>query len=115
MKISFANPEMPDKGVVVVGVLDGRKLTESAKELDKKMGGGLVRAMKASRFKGSKGHSLPVLVPGGTKLDRVLLVGLGKAANIDARAMQALGGNIYAALSTKGHAAVQVLVDAIDN
>ena len=114
MKITFANPSIPEKGVVVVGVLDGRKLTESARALDKKMGGGLVRAIKASRFKGTKGHSLPVLAPGGTMLDCIFVVGLGKPANIDAKAMQALGGKIYAVLSTKGHTSVQVLVDALD-
>ncbi len=114
MKITFANPSIPEKGVVVVGVLDGRKLTESARALDKKMGGGLVRAIKASRFKGTKGHSLPVLAPGGTMLDCIFVVGLGKQANIDAKAMQALGGKIYAVLSTKGHTSVQVLVDALD-
>ncbi len=114
MKITFANPSIPEKGVVVVGVLDGRKLTESARTLDKKMGGGLVHAIKASRFKGAKGHSLSVLAPGGTRLDRIFIVGLGKQANIDAKAMQALGGKIYAVLSTKGHTSVQVLVDALD-
>jgi leucyl aminopeptidase len=114
MKISFANPGLPEKGVVVVGVLDGRKLTDSAKALDKQMAGGLVRAIKASRFKGSKGHSLPLLAPGGTKLDRIFVVGMGKPASIDASGMQALGGQIYSALSTKGHASVHVLVDALD-
>lgn len=114
MKITFANPTMPETGVVVVGVLDGRKLTDSAKTLDKKMAGGLVRAIKASRFKGAKTSSLALLAPAATGFDRVLLVGLGKAGVIDAKSMQALGGEIYAALSTKGHAGVQVMIDAID-
>ena len=114
MKITFANPEIPKTGVVVVGILDGLKLGGSAKALDKQMSGGLVRAMKASRFRGSNGHSLALLVPGGTKLDRILLVGLGKPSSIDASAMQHLGGELYGALSTKGHATVQVLVDPIE-
>ena len=114
MKITFSNPAFPETGVVVVAALEGRKLTDSAKALDKKMKGGLVRAIKASRFKGAKGHSLPILAPGGAKLDRVLLVGLGKAADISAMGMQNLGGQIYAALATKGPKAVQILVDAVD-
>lgn len=114
MKISFANPTLPEKGIVVVGVLEGRKLTESASALDKKMSGGLVRAIKASRFKGAKGHGLPILAPAGTKLDRVFVVGLGKVANINTRSMQALGGYIYANLSNKGSTTVQVMVDAVD-
>ncbi len=114
MKITFANPAQPQKGVAVVGVLDGRKLTDSAKALDKQMSGGLTRAIKASRFKGSKGHSLTVLAPAGTKLDRVLLIGFGKPAGIDAGQMQALGGRIYAALATTGHTTAQVVVDSFD-
>lgn len=114
MKITFANPGLPKTGVLVVGVLDERKLGGSAKALDKGMSGGLVRAIKASRFKGSKGDSLALLAPGGTKLDRILLVGLGKPTALDASAMQALGGEIYGALSTKGHATVQVLIDAVE-
>ena len=113
MKITFANHAQPQEGVAVVGVLDGRKLTDGAKDLDKRMGGALSRAIKASRFKGSKGHTLTVLAPAGTKLDRVLAVGLGKPGDIDAGRMQALGGHIYAALATKGHSAAQVVVDAV--
>ena len=57
MKITFANYELPKTGVIVVGVLYGRKLSGSAKILDKEMSGGLVRAMKASRFKGTNGQN----------------------------------------------------------
>ena len=46
MKITFANPGLPKTGVLVVGVLDERKLGGSAKALDKGMSGGLVRAIK---------------------------------------------------------------------
>ncbi len=114
MKITFANPTLPETGVVVVGVLDGCKLTDSAKALDKKMGGGLVRAIKASRFKGAKDSSLALFAPAGTGLDRILIVGMGKPKSIDDKEMQNLGGDIYAALSTKGHAAAQVIIDAVD-
>ncbi|MBT4464488.1 MAG: leucyl aminopeptidase, partial [Rhodospirillaceae bacterium] len=70
MKPTFANPVLPKTGTVVVPILDGRKLLASAKNLDKQMKGGLMRAIKASQFKGSKGHSLHLLAPAGTKLDR---------------------------------------------
>ncbi len=69
--------------------------------------------MKASRFFGKKGQSLSLLAPAGSKLDRVHAVGLGKAADIDALRVQAVGGEIYAGLSHKGRL-VTVAVDAID-
>ena len=47
MKIAFSAPALPEKGVLVVGVLEDRKLTASAKKLDQRMKGGVVRAMAA--------------------------------------------------------------------
>jgi len=114
MKIVFSQPALPTTGVVVVGVLEDRKLTPSAKALDKKMKGALSRAVKAGRFKGKPDQGLTLPAPGGTRLDRVHLVGLGKAEDLDARKLQALGGRIYAALGDQGDKAVSVAVDALD-
>ncbi len=114
MKITFARPGLPETGTVVVGVLPDRKLTASARLLDRKMKGGLVRAIKASRFKGNKDQSLSVLAPASTRLDRVYAVGLGKPADIDALAVQKTGGGIYAGLATRGRGTASVMVDAIE-
>jgi leucyl aminopeptidase len=111
MKVVFANPGLPANGVLVVGVADGVKLGTSAQALDRKMRGGLTRAVKASRFKGKKGQSLTLLVPAGTKLDRLLLVGLGKAEEMDELGAQALGDLIYKTLAADCKLA-QVAVDA---
>jgi len=112
MKISFANPAVPKTGVVVVGVLEGRKLTPSALAIDAATGGAVLRAIKASTFKGSKNHSLTIMTPGG-KLARVVCFGLGKGKDLDALGLQNLGGNIVKALSAHT-TSVQVLVDAVD-
>ncbi len=114
MKITFSKPVLPTSGVVVVGVLQDRKLSPTAKQLDDKMKGGLGRAIKASRFKGNKDQSLTLLVPAHTGLDRVLVVGLGKATEIDDLMMQGLGGQIYSALAGSGCGTASVAVDDID-
>jgi leucyl aminopeptidase len=111
MKIAFANPGLPANGVLVVGLSDGAKLGSSAQALDRKMRGGLQRAIKASRFKGKKGQSLTLLVPGGTKLDRVLVVGMGKPEEITDLSMQSVGDQIYKSLAGDAKA-VTVAVDA---
>ena len=77
MKIAFSGPGSAVMGALVVGVLEGGKLTPSACALDKKTEGALKRAIKSGAFKGKAGQSLSLLSPGGTKLDRVLAVGLG--------------------------------------
>jgi len=114
MKIAFSAPALPEQGVLVVGVLEDRKLTASAKKLDQRMKGGVVRAMAASRFRGKKDQVLAMVAPGDGGLDRALLVGLGKAGDIDALRMQAVGGRIYAALGNQGLKAATVAVDSVD-
>jgi len=112
MKITFANSAIPATGAVVVGVLEGRKLTASAEAVDKATDGAVMRAIKASTFKGSRHHSLTVMTPGGSKLNRVVCVGLGKAKDLTRLELQTLGGNVVKALSA--HAATaQVLVDEV--
>ena len=114
MKISFSNPASVTTGAVVVGVNHGRKLTTSAAAIDKASGGTLTRAIKASTFKGKSGQSLTVMAPGGTKLDRVLLVGLGKPKDMDLPGALNAGGKVYAALATAGAASVTVCIDDIE-
>ncbi len=115
MKIVFSKPGLPQTGMVVVGVFAERELTSSARSLDESMNGGLVRAIEASRFKGGKGQSLTVLAPAGTRLDRVYVYGLGEAKDVDILGLQAVGGQIYAALSSKRAASVHVAVDRLED
>ncbi|MFO1127207.1 MAG: leucyl aminopeptidase [Rhodospirillales bacterium] len=114
MKISFAPLDLPSSGVVVVGVLDERELTPSGRALDARMKGGLVRAMEASRFTGKRDQTLSLLAPAGTPYERILIVGFGKSADLDAVRLQGLGGSIAAALSATGHGGAFVAVDALD-
>ncbi len=113
MKISFAKPGLPATGIVVVTASAGGKLSAAAIKLDKKAGGALSRAIKASRFEGKKGQSLNVMVPAGTKLDRVMLIGLGKATDVTVLEMQNLGGRIYVSTFQAKKGAVVVVVDAV--
>ncbi|MBT3907804.1 MAG: leucyl aminopeptidase [Rhodospirillaceae bacterium] len=114
MKVVFAKPSLPEKGVVVVGILGGRKLTASATALDKSLKGALTRAVKASTFKGTKGQTLTLLAPGDGKISRILAVGLGKPKEINDLGLQSAGGAIYAALNRVGATTISVLVDDID-
>jgi len=116
MKFTFANPTQPSRGVAVIFALEGNKLTPSAKALDTATGRAITRALKVSRFEGKKGQQLTLLAPGAAgaaaKLDRVVVVGLGKAKDVDARRMQDAGGAAYTALATVAQRA-DVLVDQV--
>ena len=113
MKIAFANLGFPTTGIVCVGVLSGLKLTDSARALDKQLKGAIVRAVKVGAFEGKRGQSVSIPAPGGTKLDAVLVVGLGEAKALDALACQEIGGGIYATVSTARSAAVAICVDGV--
>ena len=114
MKVSFSPMEVPQTGVVVVGVLEDRELTPSALRLDGQLGGAIRRAIEASRFRGKKDQTLALPAP-SAGLDRVLLFGLGKAADIDGLRLEAAGARIYATLAGNGHEEAIVVVDAIED
>ncbi len=114
MKITFAKPKLPEKGVVVAAAHAERALCASAKALDEAMEGGLTRAVQASRFKGNKEQSLTLVAPAPTRLDRIYLVGLGKAEDLDARRLREVGGRIWGALAGTTGDSVTVMVDAVE-
>jgi leucyl aminopeptidase len=114
MKISFAEPTLPKSGALVVGVYAEKKLTPTAATLDKQLGGALTRAIAASRFTGKKDETLAVLAPAGLALNRVVLAGLGKAAEIDVKQLENLGGIVLAHLNAGGEKEAAVALDALD-
>ncbi|WP_142849780.1 leucyl aminopeptidase [Telmatospirillum sp. J64-1] len=114
MKISFAKPGLPGSGAVVVPVLEGRTLSALGAELDERTGGALGRAMAASRFEGKKDQSLTILAPANLGLSRVLLLGLGKAAEIDEARAQAFGAAAVANLASATDEEAAILSDVID-
>lgn len=112
MKIVFTGPGMATSGALVVGVYEGGEFTSSAKQVDKKIRGAVKRAIKVSRFNGKAGQKLMVVAPEGTRLDRVLVVGMGKPGHMSELSLQNLGGGIYAALAFSGSKTATVMVDA---
>ena len=114
MKMTFSRTPIPRTGIVVAGVLADRKLTPSAQELDRRTKGRLKQAIAASQFKGNKNQTLTVLAPAGSKLDQIVLVGLGKPQEIDDLVVQNLGGIIYAAVAQAGSASAVVAIDDVD-
>ena len=114
MKISFASHRVPASGAVAVGVLSGGRRTSSADEIDKRTDGAVRRALRASgRFKGERKQFLDVVAPRGTRLSRVVLVGLGKEESLDALAWESIGGSLARRLAG-GDTDAAVMVDAIE-
>ncbi len=115
MKIAYSEISVPESGTLITGILADGRLTPSAKELDERMSGALAKAVAASaRFTGKKNSILALIAPAGLALNRVLLIGLGKAAEIDALQMQALGGRAVSALNKAGETEAVLILEGLE-
>jgi leucyl aminopeptidase len=112
MKVAFAKPGAAKGGARAVLVAEGRKLSPAAAHLDRRSKGALTRAIAASRFAGKLDETLSVLAPRGVACSRVVLVGMGRAANLDALAAQRVGSALVAHLALSGE--TDVALDGID-
>jgi leucyl aminopeptidase len=115
MKIAFAKPAVPNAGSYVVGVHEDRKLTGAAAALDKRTRGMVAAALAASRFRGRKGETLDILSPRGVSVRRIVLLGLGKPADLGSLRLQRIGGALLAHLNRVGESAATVAVDVLSN
>ena len=111
MKVEFSTFPKALSGNVAVFVAAEKQLLATAKSLDQQAGGALERAIAASRFTGAKGQSLTVL--GQEKIGRLLLLGVGKARELDARSAESLGGQVVADANAAGQKTVTVVVDPV--
>jgi leucyl aminopeptidase len=114
MDITFPAFAMPSEGAIVVGVLEERVLTASAKRLDETTGGAITRAVADGRFTGKENSTLPIVAPNGLKASVLLLAGLGAPADLDRLRLSNTGGAIVAALNRLGVKQAAVMVDAVD-
>jgi leucyl aminopeptidase len=113
MKIAFAKSAIPASGTLVLGVLAKRTLTRIGLELDAKTGGLLTKSMATARFEGKKDQTLTLIEPAGLGLNRLILIGLGEAKDIDVKGAEGYGGAAIAGLLTSGETHVSVVADPI--
>ena len=111
MKVEFSAFPKAFSGNVAMFVGADRQFQATAKAVDSATGGALGRAMEASRFTGAKSKTLTVLGQAG--YGRLILLGVGKARELDARTAEALGGLVAAEADSAGLKAVTIVVDPV--
>jgi leucyl aminopeptidase len=111
MKVEFSAFPKALSGNVAVFVAAEKQLLATAKTLDTASEGAVGRAMAASRFDGGKGQTLSVL--GHAHIGRLMLLGVGKGRELDARAAESLGGQVVADANAAGQKAVTMVVDVV--
>lgn len=113
MNISFAAPSVPSSGALVVGVLEGKKLTPTAASLNKQTDGAIERALTVGSFSGKKGELLEIVAPAKLTNSRILLVGLGEPSKLGEKELQEIGGAAVARLLTSGDDKAAFMVDKL--
>src|SRR3990167_908871 len=112
MKVEFLAFPKAFSGNVAVFVGADKQPLATAQAIDKEVGGTVVRAMDASRFTGAQAQTLTLLGQSGT-LARLMLLGVGKARELDARTAEGLGGLVAVEANAAGQKTVTVVVDPV--
>ena len=97
--ITFAKSETPKEGIIVVLHADGSMLGPEAQALDVSVGGAITRAIDKAAFKSKLLSMLDIISPTDGGIDRILVVGLGKPADLTTRDWARLGGAIQGKLA----------------
>ena len=114
MNITFAKSDPPKTGAVAILVPESKKLPPSLQKLSKQSRGSIARALKEAKFEGKSGQIVQILTPAGTRLSRLLVFGVGKASNLKATNVEAVGGQLAAKLAKSGEKIVTVVVDMLE-
>ncbi len=112
LTISFAKPDLPNKGTVVIFIAKDGALSPSAEALDKD--GLITRAIGVAEFTGKARTTLNLIAPAGHPFDRILLIGLGDIAEMSDEDWTRLGGVAVAAVAKAGAATIMADIAGSD-
>lgn len=103
MQVSFVDYDVPVSDAVVVGIWEGKKLTNAAQKIDEITSGAVARAIEVSaNYKGKTEEVISIIAPHGINVSRIVCVGLGKENEIDTVKLQKAGGVALANVSKAG-------------
>ncbi len=82
VKLGFAPVSTPARGVLVIFCNSGLKLGTATRKVMGAANDTLTRAAAADRFTGKNGSILDVVAPGGLKVSRLIVVGIGGSGEL---------------------------------
>jgi len=100
--VKSGNPEKQRIGCVVIPVYASRKLSPSARIIDKASNGYLSNLVRRGEIEGDLGNMLLLHNVENTLCDRVLLIGCGKEKNIDVKTFYKINDAMVKTLQTSG-------------
>lgn len=109
---TFKKTKTDKIATVILPVLDDKKLGPHGKILDKQTGGLISHAVaQSTQYSAAAGDILEIIAPASSGLNRIFILGLGKAAKLDALAAEAAGGKLYPHLTKAGIAEAALILD----
>ena len=109
MNISFSATATGD--AIAAPVFADRTLSAAAQALDSATNGAVLRAIEASRFKGSAGDVLEITAPAGVEATRIVLFGLGEKGDLDGNGAEKAAAIVVKSILTSGAKTLSVYVD----
>ncbi len=100
--VKSGNPEKQRIGCVVIPVYASRKLSPSARIIDKASKGYISNLVRRGEIEGDLGNTLLLHNVENTLCDRVLLIGCGKEKNIDVNTFYKINHTMVKTLQTSG-------------
>ena len=103
LAITFSTTPPAGADTAVACIYEGKKAGAAIKDLDRKSGGFIQGALKdAKKFSGKAGETLTLTLPAKSGYGHVVLLGLGKPAELTALNAEAAGGKLLVVLSAIG-------------
>ncbi len=99
---------------LIIPVFGDKTFAKQAKALDRELGGLLARnATLSSKFNAAPGQTLAIATPEGSAHDKIILLGMGDAKNINAASIDSAAHGLSAALSDLGATNATILGETI--
>lgn len=101
--VSFGNTLRNPADSALVFVYKDNRLSAGAEELDRDNGGLITHYLgRQDKFSGKSGQALVLSAPKDSAYTRLILVGLGDAAKLDAQGCETIGGKLFPVLAAHG-------------
>ncbi len=109
-RIAFSRPPASPRGVLIVLCDDELKFGSAATAMLKPVRALVAKTAKTEGFKGKKGKALELLAPAGLAVERLTIVGVGKAKELELKDWLKLGGTVMGKIPGPARA-VSVFLD----
>src|SRR5262245_41731273 len=91
-KLGFAGFAAPRKGVLILFCDEKLKFGSAARKVLAPTGDLVARAAASEKFSGKSGSALELVLPEGLEVGRLVVIGVGKAADVKAKDFIRFGG-----------------------